>query len=103
MEEVLKKTLQTGLGLAFLTKEKAEELVDELKEGQGEHIESGKELAREMLVEGKKQQKKLESFVQKQIKTSLSKAGIVTKQDLKKLHKRLDKLEKKSSARKSKA
>lgn len=95
MKNVLKKTLTLGLGLAVVTKEQVENLVDELvKKGEVSTAES-KNLVSEILQKGHEQQQELNSKIRTQIKELLNDLHLASKEDLEDLKRRIKDLENK--------
>ncbi|MEA3358729.1 MAG: polyhydroxyalkanoate synthesis regulator [Thermodesulfobacteriota bacterium] len=97
MINLIKKTILTGAGLAAMTKDKVEELAKELTE-KGEMSEKeGKELIDELLKKSEQARKDLEIKVESIVEKVLGKMNLAGKEDISKLEKRLDRLEKKET------
>ena len=93
MFELLKKGYLIGLGLASLTREKVEEVVDELVR-RGEIAEKDRPGAiEELIARAKEEQKKLTNTVKEGAQKVIAETGIPTRQQFEELIKRLDKLE----------
>ena len=93
MFEFLKKGYLIGLGLASLTREKVEEVVDELIR-RGEIAEKDRPGAiEELIARAKEEQKKLTNTVKEGAQKVIAETGIPTRQQFEELIKRLDKLE----------
>lgn len=93
-EDFARKTVYFGLGLASYSKEKIENITRELVEAgeiKQKEVESFKE---EMMKKAEKEKKEFDSFVEKQVKNVVENLGLVTKDDLKKIEKKIDLLEK---------
>lgn len=91
MKDVIKKSVLLGLGVGALTKEKAEKFVKELQKKGYLDVKEGKKLARELMAESKKAQKKVQTAVEKQVKAAVKKMPLATKKDLKDLEKKVTK------------
>ena len=88
------KALYAGLGALSLTKDKAEEFVEELvKRGEMSQNE-GAALADGLLKEAERQQKELEGKVTALVQKVLSDTGLPTRKDFQTLASRLDGIEK---------
>ncbi|MCK5358785.1 MAG: hypothetical protein KAJ48_10350 [Elusimicrobiales bacterium] len=92
MEEFLKKAFNLGLGAFVVTKEKVEEVVDELvKKGELGH-EEGKKLTEELMEKGVKTKKELESQIEKMVAKGMEKGNIATQKELDSLKAEIKKL-----------
>lgn len=93
MIDVLKKTLEVGLGAAAMTQEKLKEITDELvvkgklteKEG-GDILKDFKKIIDDS-------QKKMKAIVEEQVHTVIKEMGIATTSDIKSLEGKISKLE----------
>lgn len=95
MDNLIKKTILTGLGIASLTKEKAEKLVKDLiKEGEVSKGE-GSKLVKELLEKVDTNKKAVEKQVENTVKNVLKKLNIPSKKDVVDLDKKIEKLDKK--------
>lgn len=95
MSDLIKKTILTGLGLASLTKEKAEKLVNDLiKEGEVSESE-GSKLVKELLEKVEDNKKSMEKKVEKIVCEVLKKLNIPSRKDIVELNNKIEKLEKK--------
>lgn len=91
--DLIKKTMYMGVGLAYMTKEKVEEISRELiKKGELSAAE-GKEFFDGLTEKSEEARKALEDRVEKTVKRVLAKLDISTKDDLSALEKRLAELE----------
>ncbi len=98
MLNLVKKVMLTGVGLAIMTKEKAEELGRELVK-KGEITEKeGKEFVEDLLKKSEDARKDFEKKVEESVKKMLARMDIVTKKDINKLVKRVATLEKGKAA-----
>jgi len=94
MLNLVKKVMLTGVGLAVMTKEKAEELGRELVK-KGEITEKeGKEFVEELLSKSEDARKDFEKKVEESVKKVLARMDVVTREDFDKLVERVAALEK---------
>lgn len=94
MKEYLRKIGLLGLGIAVLTKEKAEEVAGDLVKKGEISQEEGKTLAKDMMAEAEKQRKELTKKIDEEVKKALKKVDFASKDDIKRLEKKIDKLSK---------
>ena len=95
MESLLGKFLLSGLGVLVLTQEKIEELIEELtKKGEIPEREK-KKLLTEIIEKGEKKRKEIEGKIKEKVEIMLSQMNVATKDDIQKLEKRIEALEKK--------
>jgi polyhydroxyalkanoate synthesis regulator phasin len=93
MFDLLKKTYLFGLGLASLTKEKAEELVDDMiKRGEVAEKDRGK-IIEDMLNRVQEEQEKLFKTVRDYVKKVVHDMGLPTRDEYLELQKRVEELE----------
>jgi polyhydroxyalkanoate synthesis regulator phasin len=89
MFDLIKKTMLTGVGLAAMTREKAEELAKELiKKGELSEKE-GKELVDDLLKKSEQAKKDLEKKMKDMVKKALKKMDVATKKDIARLEKKI--------------
>ena len=94
MSEMIKKMGLFGIGVISLTQEKIEEFSQEMiKKGEISR-EEGKKFVREVLSEQEKQMKELEDKINKKVKETIEKSGVVMRSDLESLEKKIENLEK---------
>jgi polyhydroxyalkanoate synthesis regulator phasin len=94
MADIIKRTLQVGVGLALKTWEEVEDLAKELiKKGKMSEKE-GRKFLDDLQKKYEDSQKKLETRVEKSIKEWLKKADVVTGDELKALRKEIRELKK---------
>lgn len=98
MLEIVEKTLLTGIGAVALTQKKAEELIDDLKKRMNLTEEEGKNLLEKLRGAAKDNQKKLEEMAQDEVKKACERMGVVTTEDLEKLQRKVEQLEKQLKA-----
>jgi len=93
LEEGLRKGLLAGLGLAVLTKEKAQQLALVKKgEASGENVA---EVTGEILDKARKGKKLVESRIEEAIRNVIEKVGVPTRQEFENLKKSINELKKK--------
>jgi polyhydroxyalkanoate synthesis regulator phasin len=92
MVDLLKKAIFTGLGLAFMTKDKIEEFSKELVEKGRLSETEGKDFIDELQEKSEEARKKLEEQIQSALNSTLKKMNIATRDDISRLEKRLAKL-----------
>jgi polyhydroxyalkanoate synthesis regulator phasin len=98
MLNFVRKVMLTGVGLAVMTKEKAEELGRELVE-KGEITEKeGKEFVEELLKKSEETSKDFESKVEENVKKVMTRLNFTTKTEMDKLVERVAALEKGKAA-----
>lgn len=95
MEKLLKKLILAGIGALDLTREKAEEVLEELaKKGKIASEEKG-DLLKEIVKRGEEQKEQIEKRIEKVIEKVISRTRIATVNDIKKLEEKIEKLERK--------
>jgi polyhydroxyalkanoate synthesis regulator phasin len=98
MLDFVRKVMLTGVGLAVMTKEKAEELGRELVE-KGEITEKeGKEFVEELLRKSEETSKDFENKVEENVKKVMTKLNFATKKEMDTLVARVAALEKEKAA-----
>ncbi|MBE0521274.1 MAG: phasin family protein [Candidatus Methanoperedenaceae archaeon] len=95
MSDILRKMGLFGVGLISLTKDKVEELSQEMVKKGEISQEEGKKFVQEVLSEKEQQLKHLEKQVNDKVKDFINKSGVVTRKDIQALEKKIDELEKK--------
>lgn len=95
MKDLINKGLAFGLGLAVVSKEQIEKLVDELvKKGEVSSAES-KEMIRDLFEKGEAEKKEMNIRIHEQLEKLLKELNIPTKADLERLEQRIQDLENK--------
>lgn len=95
--DIIKKAMLLGLGVISLTKEKAEELVDDLiKRGEVTREERFK-IVDKLLKEAEKQEEELFGKISETVQKVITDLGLPTKKDLDEISKRLEEIEKRIS------
>lgn len=93
MFELIKNVVLTGVGLAVLTAEKAEELGRELAKAAQLSGEKGRELVDEVVARSAKAREELEQTVQRYVTESLRRMNVPTRDDIRSLDARVSELE----------
>ncbi|MCD4846452.1 MAG: hypothetical protein K8R25_18415 [Methanosarcinales archaeon] len=93
MIEIIKKLGLFGIGALALTEEKINEIVKELIDEGEINKEEGKKFIRELIEEQKKQKEEIESRISETVKETLGKSKTEITEDIKRLEKKIDKLE----------
>ena len=92
---VLKDVVNLGLGALVMTKEKAEEVVNELVKKGEVGQEEGKELINELIEKGEKGKKEIEDQIEKTVKRVVEKLDISAKKEVEELKFEIEELKKK--------
>ncbi|MCK4947180.1 MAG: hypothetical protein KAQ99_09900 [Candidatus Aureabacteria bacterium] len=92
---VLKDLVNLGLGALVITKEKAEEVVNELVKKGEVGQEEGKELISKLIEKGEKSKKEIEDRIEKTVKDVVGKLDISTKKEIEELKFEIEELKKK--------
>ncbi len=94
MKEYIRKIGLLGIGIVALTREKAEELANDLvKKGELTQDE-GKALVKDLLKKSEEQGKELTKRIDREVKKTLKGINVASREDVRRLEKRIDKLEK---------
>jgi polyhydroxyalkanoate synthesis regulator phasin len=91
--DILKKTLVTGIGLAYLTKEKVEELAKEMIEEGKLAAGESKQFIDDLLKKSTETKDKIKEELDQTVQASLKKMDLVSKKDYEALEARLHTLE----------
>lgn len=94
MWELVRKSMLSGIGLASMGKEKAEELVEQIRKQADVSEDEGKKLLDELMAASKAARKDMQDNILDLVKEALDKLDVSTKEDLSKLTARVEKLEK---------
>ncbi len=95
MEGFIERMLSAGLGAFALTKEKAENIVDDLVKKGKVAKKDQPEFVKKLLEKGKDTRAEIEKIVENTTRDVLNKVNIPTKSDIDALMKKIEKLEKK--------
>ena len=102
MNDLIKKTMLTGIGLALKTWDEVESLAKEFVEKSKMSEKEGSKFLDELQKKYEESQNKLEAKVEKSVKQFLKKVDVATRDDLKALKKEISELEKNGGRRKEK-
>ena len=94
MVDLLRKMVLTGIGLAYMTKDKAEEVAKKISEESSSTEEESRKLAKDLLNQSEEAKRNLEALIEKVVKSAIGKLDIPSRQDLQKLESRVEELEK---------
>jgi len=92
---MLRQMLYAGIGLAAITKEKAEEIIAELVKKGEMSSEEGKDLLNTLMNRIQEESDRLREKINQQVDHAINSMNLVRKQDLDEILQRLEKLEKK--------
>jgi polyhydroxyalkanoate synthesis regulator phasin len=92
MVDLIKKALYTGVGLAVLTKEKAEELVKELTQQAKLSEHEGKELFDGLLKQSEQARNDLQTKIDEAVLAVVKRLNLVTKDEVTSLKAKVDEL-----------
>jgi len=93
MLDLAKRGVLTGIGLASLTKDKIEELAENIIEESKLSEEEGRKLVDDLLKQSEEARKNLEEEVKKTVGDALEKLDIPSRKDFEDLEARIEKLE----------
>jgi len=93
MIDLFRKTLYMGLGALHMTKEKAEQLVEDLVKKGEVNTEEAKHLVSELVQKGEQQKEELSQFIRGEMEKRRFDLGLVTKKDIERLEQRIKELE----------
>ncbi|MCK5289872.1 MAG: hypothetical protein KAJ20_01035 [Candidatus Aenigmarchaeota archaeon] len=88
-----RKAALLGIGVAAITKEKADSLVKDLIKKGDLNKDEGKKLVAEVLKKSKKSKDELETTVNKQVHLVIKKANVASRKEINILEKKIKKLE----------
>ena len=89
MFEIIKKTMLTGIGLAAVTREKIEEIAEDLIEKGQITEKEGKEFIDELMKKSEQARTDLEKKVEDIVRKALKKMNVATKEDIAGLEKKI--------------
>ncbi|HHY41980.1 MAG TPA: hypothetical protein GX514_03920 [Thermoanaerobacterales bacterium] len=92
---MLKQMLYAGIGLAAITKEKAEEVISELIKKGEMSKEEGKDLLNTLINRMQEESERLKLKINEQVEHTITSMNLVRKSQLDEILQRLDELEKK--------
>ena len=92
MVDLIKKALYTGIGLAVLTKERAEEFVKDLTQQAKLSEQEGKELLEGLLKQSEQARNDFQAKVDEAVLTVVKRLNLVTKDELESLKAKVEEL-----------
>jgi polyhydroxyalkanoate synthesis regulator phasin len=92
MNEIIKKTLLTGLGLAFLTKEKIEEVTKEFVERGKLSQQEGEKLYDDLLAKAEESKEEVKKQIECITTETMKKMNLASRDEVQALEKRLQEL-----------
>ena len=95
MFETLDKLMLAGLGALSMTREKAEEIFDEYVEKGKAERKNRDSFVKNLMDRAEKSRKDIEKVISEQLEKALAKQPLATKEDIKRVEAKLDKLLKK--------
>lgn len=93
MIDLLKKTMYTGLGLAFMTKEKLEDISQNVADFGKLSEKEGKEFFNEISAKSEEARAELRSQIDKVVDETVTKMKLATRDDITKLEKQIKELQ----------
>lgn len=93
MKEALKNVLYAGLGAAFLTKEKIEELKTDLIEKGKMSQEEGKHFVDDLLRKSEKAKDQLDLWISKRVEDRVNQLNLATKDEIAELQRKIEELQ----------
>lgn len=93
MKEMLKNVLYAGIGAAFLTKEKIEELKGDLIEKGKLSQEEGKQFVDELLRKSEKAKDQLDLWINKRVEDRIDQLNLATKDEIAELRRKIEELQ----------
>ena len=93
MQNILKKALTIGVGLAAFSKDQVEKVVDELVKRGEVPLEESKELIQELMDRGEKEQAELKNLIKSQLQQGLAELDVANQSQIAQLEARIKALE----------
>ena len=93
MKEMLKNVLYAGIGAAFLTKEKIEELKADLIEKGKMSQEEGKQLVEELVRKSEKAKDQLDLWVSRRVEERIKLLNLATRDEVAELQRKIEELQ----------
>jgi len=92
MKEILRNIVYAGLGAAFLTKDKIEEIKNEMLAKGRLSQEEGKQFVDDLVQRSEKAKEQLDQWIEKKVAERLDRMGLATKNELAALRASIDEL-----------
>ena len=93
MIDLIKKTMLTGVGLAVLTKERVEEMARDLADQAKLSGNEGREFVDNLMKQSENARNEFETRIDGLVKSAVERLNLVHKDEVAKLHARIDELE----------
>ena len=93
MKELLKNIMYAGLGAAFLTKEKLEEMQKELIEKGKMSQEEGKQFVDELRLKSEKAREQLDGWITSRVEERVRQLNLATRDEVVELQRKIDELQ----------
>ena len=93
MKETLKNILYTGIGIAFLTKDKIEELKADLVEKGRISQEEGRQFVDDLLRRSEKARDQLDLWINKRVEERIAQFDLATRDELADLRRKVEELQ----------
>jgi len=93
MKEMLKNVLYAGIGAAFLTKEKIEELKGDLIEKGKMSQEEGRQFVDDLLRKSEKAKDQLDLWINKRVEDRVNQLNLATKDEIAELQRKIEELQ----------
>ncbi|WP_306548342.1 phasin family protein [Desulfobulbus sp.] len=93
MKEMLKNVMYAGIGAAFLTKEKIEELKGDLIEKGRMSQEEGKQFVDDLLRKSEKAKDQLDLWINKRVEDRIKQLNLATKDEVAELQRKIEELQ----------
>ncbi|WP_028319227.1 phasin family protein [Desulfobulbus elongatus] len=93
MKELLKNVFYAGIGAAFLTKEKIEELKGDLIEKGKMSQEEGKQFVDDLLRRSEKAKDQLDLWINKRVEDRIRQLNLATKDEIAELQRKIEELQ----------
>ena len=87
MKDLLKKGILTGIGIGLMNKEKVQKFAKKTTKEAKLSEKEGRKLTDELLKQSEEAKQQIERKIDKQVKRSIDKLGVATKDDLEKIQK----------------
>jgi polyhydroxyalkanoate synthesis regulator phasin len=93
MRSLVEKSLDLAFGAVALTRDRAQEFVDELvKRGEAARDESGN-LVDDIMRRGQKQREEVQTMIEREVTDALSRMNVATRDDIARMERRIQELE----------
>lgn len=93
MKELLKNVVYAGIGAAFLTKEKIEELKGDLIEKGKMSQEEGRQFVDDLLRKSEKAKDQLDLWINKRVEDRVNQLNLATKDEVAELQRKIEELQ----------